>query len=78
MAKNLGLDLGNAPVKSEKKQPVKSSTNTQKPEASAVVDLNFKVSPEFRREFKLWAASHDMSQKQTLEQAFALLKKHSI
>lgn len=78
MAKNLGLDLGDAPAKPEKRQPVKSSTNTQKREASTTVDLNFKVSPEFRREFKLWAASHDLSQKQTLEQAFSLLKKYSV
>lgn len=75
MAKNLDLNIGSAPAKAEKKQPARESANTQKREAGAVVDLNFKVSPEFRREFKLWAAAHDMSQKETLERAFKLLKQ---
>lgn len=75
MAKNLDLNLGDAPARPAKKLPVRESANTQKREAAAMVDLNFKVSVEFRREFKLWAAAHDMSQKETLERAFRLLKQ---
>lgn len=71
MAKNLGLDLGTAP----EKKGGRVSTNTKRREAGAIVDLNFKVSAEFRREFKLWAAANDMTQKETLEHAFKLLKQ---
>jgi len=38
--------------------------------------LNFKVSSEFKWEFKTWAASHQMSQKAVLEAAFELIKKN--
>lgn len=77
MAKSLDLNLGDAPQRAARKQPERESANTQKRESAAVVDLNFKVSTEFRREFKLWAAAHDMSQKEVLERAFGLLKKQS-
>jgi len=40
-----------------------------------MVALNFKVKPEFKQEFKLWAATHQMSQKEALEKGFDLLKK---
>jgi len=82
MAKSLGLDAGTIapPVKpkADKKTPEKVSANTRKKDTGKPVDLNFKVSPEFRREFKIWASSHDMSQKEALELAFKLLKKHGI
>jgi hypothetical protein len=76
VAKTLGLTIGPAPE--AQKAPEKVSSNTHKKEAGKSVDLNFKVSAEFRREFKTWAVSHDISQKETLEKAFALLKQHSI
>ena len=69
------LDLG-TPVK--KGNVVKSSINTKKKESGDTVDLNFKVSPEFKREFKLWAASHEMSQKAVLEAGFSSLKETKI
>lgn len=78
MAKTLGLDMGTPPERPAKKESVKQSSNTSKREAGEKVDLNFKVSPEFKREFRLWAASHDITQKETLERAFELLKKHGI
>jgi len=79
MAKTLGLTIGPAPkAKTAQRAPEKVSSNTQKKEAGKPVDLNFKVSAEFRREFKTWSVSHDLSQKQTLEKAFALLKQHGI
>ena len=73
MAKS--LDIGKP---TEKKTGVKKSTNISKKEDGALVDLNFKVSSEFKREFRLWAASHDMTQKKVLEQAFQVLKDSQI
>jgi len=37
--------------------------------------LNFKVSEEFRREFKTYAAQHNMKLNQVLFDAFAALKE---
>lgn len=72
MAKTLDLGI---PKPSEKnKQQQRQGANTTKRERGALVDLNFKVSAEFKREFKVWAASHDLTQKQALEYAFKLLK----
>lgn len=76
MAKSLDLDLG-APAK-KSKTAGRSSLNTRKREAGNLVDLNFKVTPEFKREFKLWAASHDLKQKEVLEEAFKALKISSL
>lgn len=66
------LDLGQP--KSQKIN--KQTTNTHKIEAGKLVDLNFKVTAEFRREFKLWAISHDMTQKELLEIAFKKIKQN--
>lgn len=78
MAKKMGI--GAPPGKSDQVQKVhdQQSVNTHKRESRAEVDLNFKVSAEFRREFKMWSAAHDMSQKAVLETAFDLLKKSHI
>jgi CCR4-NOT transcriptional regulation complex NOT5 subunit len=78
MAKSLDLDLGMPGKLKNAHEKSRSSINTKKREAGAQVDLNFKVSSEFRREFKLWAASHDMKQKQVLEEAFRLLKQRTL
>jgi hypothetical protein len=75
MSKDLGdFDLGKPATK--KYTPKKSVPNTRKPESASLADLNFKVSPEFRREFKMWASANDMSQKAVLEQAFEFLKQN--
>jgi hypothetical protein len=37
--------------------------------------LSFRVSPEFKREFKTYAASHDVSMTDLLVTAFQALKK---
>lgn len=76
MAKSLDLDLGKPAPKSQ--TAGRSSINTRKRESGSLVDLNFKVTPEFRREFKLWAASHDLKQKEVLEEAFRVLKKGTL
>ncbi len=79
MAKILGLDIGEGPAKKPlQDSPKKVSINTTKREAGKSVDLNFKVDPEFKREFRTWAAAHDVTQKETLERAFALLKRHGV
>lgn len=76
MAKSLDLDLGQP--KGKRKTANRSSVNTRKRESGDLVDLNFKVTPEFRREFKLWAASHEMKQKEVLEEAFRVLKQGTL
>ena len=78
MAKSLDLDLGKPGKPKSNQSGDRSSLNTKKREAGELVDLNFKVTPEFRREFKLWAASHDMKQKEVLEEAFRLLKQRTV
>lgn len=48
--------------------------NSAKPDQSVDAPLNFKVSAEFRREFKTYAAQHNKKLKQLLYEAFAALK----
>lgn len=56
------------------KQP--TSMNTQRQDSGEHADLNFKVSSEFKKEFKLFAAEYGMKQKEVLEKAFEELKKN--
>lgn len=39
-----------------------------------LIGLNFKIEPEFRREFKTYAAEHDLSMVDLLKESFALHK----
>lgn len=71
------LSIGK-PQKKEKTETIKQTQNTIKAEKGKAVDLNFKVEPEFKRDFKIYAANHDMSQKQVLEIAFKLLKESTV
>ena len=50
------------------KSPKKSPSMEGKP-------LNFKVTPEFHRAFKTYAAQHGMSMRELLEQGFQLVKR---
>lgn len=68
------LDLGTPDKKF--KTAIKQTANTKKTEAGKLVDLNFKVSAEFKREFKLWSVTHDMTQKELLEAAFQQIKQN--
>ena len=74
MAKNLGIELpkydGETPS-----QPTQKTRNTETPESGSLVALNFKVPTEFKQEFKIWAATHQMTQRRALEEAFELLKQ---
>jgi hypothetical protein len=48
------------------------------PETTKGMPLNFKVSADFRREFKTFAAQHNKKLNQLLYEAFAALKaKHA-
>jgi hypothetical protein len=48
--------------------------NLDRAEAGGTANLNFKVSPEFHREFKVFAATHGLRMNETLTEAFSLLK----
>ena len=52
-----------------------SSKPPNKPGANGVA-LNFRVSPEFKRDFKVAAAKHDITQSQLLREAFRLWQQH--
>ena len=55
---------------------VPESQNARKPEPAAepLVGLNFKVRTSFRREFKIWCATHDTALVDALAEAFELLR----
>ena len=72
MAKDLGISL---PSSRAPKGPGKKSGNTNVPESGTLAALNFKVTPEFKKEFKVWAITHQKTQRAMLEEAFELLKK---
>ncbi|MFM2312726.1 MAG: hypothetical protein RLZZ04_2002 [Cyanobacteriota bacterium] len=59
--------------KSAKGEPPKSSetrSNLTKPEPARLVDLNFKVPAEFRKDFKIAAATHGIKQVELLQEIF--------
>ena len=61
------------PRKSSKGEPPKSNearSNLVKPEPAKLVDLNFKVSAEFKKNFKIAAATQGISQKDLLQEIF--------
>lgn len=49
--------------------------NLTKPEPGKLKPLNFKVSPEFHREFKTYAANHGVSMTALLYDAFNKLQE---
>ncbi|WP_142849521.1 hypothetical protein [Telmatospirillum sp. J64-1] len=66
-----------APTRSTKGNPPASAEiphNLQRPEGSGLKPLNFKVSPEFHREFKSLAAMHGMSMLDLLREGWELVK----
>ncbi|PKR48443.1 hypothetical protein [Thalassospira marina] len=68
-----------APHRSTKGEPPASADirhNLQRPEGNTLKPLNFKVSPEFHREFKSLAASHGVSMLDLLREGFELVKTH--
>jgi hypothetical protein len=63
-----------APPSLETPSPVVGN-NTSKPEAGETVSLNFRVRPEMRREFKAFAAEHEMRMIEVLEDMWEVYKK---
>ncbi|MDA1024293.1 MAG: hypothetical protein O2817_13280 [Proteobacteria bacterium] len=47
----------------------------KRPDASYASSLNFKVSPDFKKEFKGFAVSQGVSMVDLLKEGFALVKK---
>ncbi len=52
------------------KAPTISNNNLSKPAQADLVPLNFKVSPEFARDFKVYAAMHSMKLVELLKTSF--------
>ena len=53
-------------------------TNLEKPDPADIVALNFRVPAEFKRDFKIAAATYGITQSELLQQAFwAWQEKHS-
>ena len=52
----------------------RSGGRDEGPESAKPMPLNFKVSADFRREFKTYAAQHNKKLNQLLYEAFAALK----
>lgn len=71
-----------APQRTTKGEPPAHSEtrdNVQKPELARMVALNFRVPAEFKRNFKIAAATYGMSQSELLQQAFAeWLQRHGM
>lgn len=63
-----------APPSLETASPVVGN-NTSKPAAGDVVPLNFRVSPEMRREFKAFAAEHEMPMVDVFKEAWEVYKR---
>ena len=53
----------------------KPSNNLTKAASGSSVLMNFRVSPEFHREFKTYAAMHDISMVELLERCFEHYKE---
>ncbi len=51
--------------------------NLKKPSKSELVNMNLSVSAEFRREYKTYAADHDMTMTEILQKSFELFKEHN-
>jgi hypothetical protein len=71
-----------APLRSTKGEPPpleETRGNVQKPELERMVALNFRVPAEFKRNFKIAAATYGVKQSELLQQAFAeWLQRHGL
>ena len=56
--------------------PIAVVHNLKKPQSGDLKPMNFKVDPEFHREFKAFAASHGISMVDLLREGFDLVKVH--
>ena len=71
-----------APLRSTKGEPPpleETRGNVQKPELARMVALNFRVPAEFKRNFKIAAATYGVKQSELLQQAFSeWLQRHGL
>ena len=72
-----GIKIPAAPKKPREAPPLLEETpqNLEKPPPLATETLNFKVTAEFKREFKVYAAAHDITMIQLLEEGYRLYKQ---
>jgi len=54
----------------------KTPSHLDESDSTVLTPLNFKVAPEFHREFKTFAAQHGKKMVEVLHEAFALLKEN--
>lgn len=59
-----------AKTKGEPPARAETRNNLSKPEPSKIVALNFRVPAEFKKDFKIAAATHGITQSELLQQAF--------
>jgi len=57
--------------------PTRSAAPPAKDEETGLAPLNFRVSAEFRREFKTYAASHDLKLNKLLMLSFQTYRKQN-
>ena len=71
-----------APLRSTKGEPPaleETRDNVQKPELARMVALNFRVPAEFKKNFKIAAATYGVKQSELLQQAFTeWLQRHGL
>ena len=71
MQETTSRQISSQNVSHSAQEPAKRKTPNSTP-------LNFKVSEKFRREFKTYAAQHNMKLNQLLFNAFAVLKEKDV
>lgn len=65
------------PTKGEPPAIDQAKANLEKPEPGETVNLNFKVPAEFKRDFKIAAATQGCSQIELLQRAFKFWSEHN-
>jgi len=70
MATNTPAPPARAGTKGEPPARLDTRGNLSKPEPAGTVALNFRVSAEFKKDFKIAAATHGVTQSDLLHQAF--------
>jgi hypothetical protein len=61
--------------KGEPPTKIETKNNLSKPDSTKTVALNFRVPATFKRDFKIAAASHSITQSDLLQQAFEEWRK---
>ncbi len=74
-AKAVSITKANTNAKGGAPSPVAVVHNLKQPQSGALKPLNFKVSSEFHREFKAFAAMHEISMVDLLREGFYLVKE---